>query len=66
MKQPFRQCGYVSQQPPKTGIVEPVETAAARQRPGKHVSTATNTRNNRITVGGCAYMVSVSHQIFDV
>jgi hypothetical protein len=36
-------CGCVSQQRPKTGIVEPEETAAARQRLGKHVSAATNT-----------------------
>jgi hypothetical protein len=52
MRSPCCLCVCVSVAPPQqAGIVEPEETAVARQRLGKHVPAAMNTRNNRRRVG---------------
>jgi hypothetical protein len=58
-------CGCVAPQRLIAGIVEPQETAAARQQLGKHLFAATNTHVTIYvrTVGRCVYMRFVSYEI---
>jgi hypothetical protein len=65
MKSPYCLCACVSLHHLKTGILEPEETAIARQHLTKHVPAATNIHSTRGKIMDVVFSVRlVSYQIF--